>query len=279
MCGDTSAEPGPLGGGVQHPPGALTGEAAATGVEEDRWAGRHAAGRRSEGGPGPDQVRLERPHGVAADRHHPVLAALADQPHHRVNAQLQFVDIEPGRLGDARSGPVEELQQRPVPQRPGVRGHIVRARAGRIEQAFHLLQGDRLGQPPGRRRRRDLASRVRVGEALGDRECVQAPDRDHGPRCRTDRQGRVLGVALAQRGEELGHVGRGYVTQPGLAAVGQHRAVPAQVPPVGFDRVRRQPPLHDQVLQVAADRVRQRGGGQRGGYRRQAQLRTWLSGV
>ena len=77
-------KPGPAGGGVQHPPGALPGEAAAAGVEEHRRACRDAAGGRGQGGPGPDQVRLERPHGVAAYRHHPVLAALADQPHHGV---------------------------------------------------------------------------------------------------------------------------------------------------------------------------------------------------
>ena len=277
MCGDTPASgsrPDPGGRGVQHAPGALPGEAAAAGVEEHRRADRRAAGRRGEAGPGPDQVRIERPRGVAAHRHHPVLAALADQPHQRVRAQLQLVDVEAGRLGDARPGAVEELEQRPVPQQPGVRGQVIGTRAGRVEQALHLRQGDRLGQPPGRRRRRDLASRVGAGEALGDREGVQAADRDHGPRGRTDRQRRVLGVALAQRGEEFRHVRRGDVAQPGLAAAGQHRGVPAQVAPVGLHRAGRQPALHDQVLQVAAERV-----GQRKGHQRLAQFRTWLAGV
>ena len=68
--------------------------------------------------------------------------------------------------------------------------------------------------------------------------------------------------------------GRGKTGLGEVAPADQHRGVPAQVPPIGLDRIRRQPALHDQVLQVAADRVSQRGG-----YRRLAQLRTWLTGV
>jgi hypothetical protein len=107
VCGDTS--------------GTLPGEAAAAGVEEHGGAGsaaRGAAGGRSlgEAGPGPDQVRLEGPRGVAAHRDHPVLAALADQAYHRVSVSLQFVDVEAGGLGDACPGAVEELEQGTVPQ-------------------------------------------------------------------------------------------------------------------------------------------------------------------
>ena len=39
-------------------------------------------------------------------------------------------------------------------------------------------------------------------------ERVQAADGDDGPGGRADRQRRVLGVPLAQRGEEVGHVRR-----------------------------------------------------------------------
>src|ERR1700745_1623417 len=85
-----------LGGVVQHAPGSLRGEPPAAGVEEHGGAGspaRGAAGGYSLGetGPGPDQVRLEGPRGVAAHRDHPVLATLADPAHHRIIVQLQFV--------------------------------------------------------------------------------------------------------------------------------------------------------------------------------------------
>jgi len=250
---------------VQHAPGALPGQAPAAGVEEDRRGTPHR--RPGQGGPGPDQVGLHGAHGVASHRHYPVLAPLADQPHHRIlGVQLEFVDIEAGRLGDPGPGPVKELEQRPVPQLarvdtgrgPGGRG--VWAGASRGEQAFDLGEGDRLGQPPGRRGRRDVSRGVQFGQALRDRERVQPADRDHGPGGRTDRKRRVLLIALPQRGEELRHVGGGDITQPGRAVVGQHRNVPEQVPAVGLDRVRRQPALHHQVLQVAAERGRQRLG-------------------
>src|SRR5206468_1054562 len=46
--------------------------------------------------------------------------------------------------------------------------------------------------------------------------------------------------------------------QPGLAPPGQHGRVPAQVAPGGGDGAGRQPAPHDQVLQVAAERVSER---------------------
>jgi hypothetical protein len=173
----------------------------------------------------------------------------------RGGAQLQLVDVESGRLGNACPGAVQELEQRAVPQQPGLRGQVIGAGTGRVEQALHVLDGDRLGQPPGRRGRLYLAGRVGTGQALGHRERVQAADRDDGPGGRADRQCRVLGVPLTQRGEEVGHVRRGDLAQPGLSPAGQGRGVPVQVAPVGLHRAGRQPALHDQVLQVAAERV------------------------
>jgi hypothetical protein len=100
---------GAAGGGAQHAPGALPGQAPAAGVEEDRRGPPQRC--RGEGRPGPDQVGFHGAHGVAAHRHHPVFAALADQTHHRVRGvQLEFVDIQAGRLGDPGPGPVEELE-------------------------------------------------------------------------------------------------------------------------------------------------------------------------
>ena len=83
--------------------------------------------------PGPHQVVLDGPQRVAADRDDPLLAALAGQPHRRLPA-VEVVDGQPDRLGDARAGAVEQLQQRPVaqPARP-------LDRAGRLDQRHHRL--------------------------------------------------------------------------------------------------------------------------------------------
>ena len=130
----------------------------------------------------------------------------------------------------------------------------VGARPGRIQEAFHLGQGDRLWQAPGWRRRRYVTRRVRLGQVMRDRERVQAPDRDHRPGRRTDRERPVLGVPFPQRGQEFGHIGRGDVGEPGLAAPGERRLIPAQVPAVGVDRVPGQSPLHHEVLQIPVHR-------------------------
>ena len=116
----SGVQPGADGGGVQHAPGTLPGQPAASRVQEHGRADRPALGRRRESRPGAHQVRLEGAHRVAAHRDHPLLAALAGQPHDRVLIQPEFVDVKPGRLRDPGPGPVEELQQRPVPEQPRV---------------------------------------------------------------------------------------------------------------------------------------------------------------
>ncbi len=187
---------GALGGGVQHAPGALPGQAPAAGVQEHRRGDRDPACTGGQGGPGPDQVGLQGSHRVTADRDDPLLAALPGQPDHRVHGghgvhgggvQVQFVHVQAGRFGDPGPGPVQELEQGPVPQHPRVSGRIVGTGAGGGEQAFHLGQGDRLGQAPRRRRRLHVTGRIGLGQALRGRERMQAPDRDHRPGRRTDR--------------------------------------------------------------------------------------------
>ena len=109
---------------------------------------RAAATRRpGQAWPGPGTPAGPAPHSCRPGP--PAACRLAGQPHHRVGVQLQFVHVESGRLRDPGSGPVQELQQGPVPQQPRIAGHLVPTRAGRREQALHLGQGDRLGQRRG----------------------------------------------------------------------------------------------------------------------------------
>ena len=62
-----------------------------------------------------------------------------------------------------------------------------------------------------------------------------------------------------RRDDVLPHRGR-----VGDAAVRQERDVPAQVAAVGLQRVVREPPLHDEVVEVRADGALERGGPGRG---------------
>ena len=66
---------------------------------------------------------------------------------------------------------------------------------------------DGLGQPRGGLRRAHRACWVGVEHALEGEEPVQPAHRDEGARRGGRREGRVVGVALAQAGEELGDVG------------------------------------------------------------------------
>ena len=191
---------------------------------------RNTAGRRPPDGGGREgrtpahQVGVERADRVAADRDVALLAALAAEPDRRVGRQVvEVVDVEAGHLGDPRPGPVEELEQRAVAQHPRVG---VVGRPGRVEQPLDLVDGDRLGQPPRRRGRRDLAGRVVDGQALGAGERVQPADRHHRAADRAGGERRVIFVAGVQRGPELGHVERGDVAELGLAPRRQDLGVP-----------------------------------------------------
>ena len=70
------------------------------------------------------QIGVQRGLGVTADRDQPGPPALAVQHGGGLVAEVEVVDRRADRLGDARPGAVEELQQRLVPQpERGVVGH------------------------------------------------------------------------------------------------------------------------------------------------------------
>ena len=128
-----------------------------------------------EGGAPPHQVGVEGADRVAADRDVALLAALAAEP-----APPGLARGGRGRRRRGRSPrrsaprPVQELEQRAVAQHPRVR---VVGRPGRVEQPLDLVDGDRLGQPPRRRGRRDLAGRVvrRSGPGRGRTRAARGP--------------------------------------------------------------------------------------------------------
>ena len=91
---------------------------------------------------GPSDPARQPVEGDVADRHQPLLVALADDPDERAVGR-EVLAVESDRLADPQPGRVEQLQQGPVAQAAGLRGRLV---AGRLEQALGLRDGQRLGQ-------------------------------------------------------------------------------------------------------------------------------------
>src|SRR4051794_15095927 len=99
----------------QDGPRALPGQRPATDVEEQRAAAHPTPTGRPQRRPGADQVVLDRLERVRADGDDALLAALAGQPDGGL-PPVEIVDGQPDRLGDARPGAVEQLEQRAVAQ-------------------------------------------------------------------------------------------------------------------------------------------------------------------
>ena len=210
--------------------------------------------RRARSGPPAHQVGVQRGHRGPTDRHQPLLSSLAAQQH-RAGVGVDVVDVEPDRLGDPRAGGIQQLEQRPVPQRQ--RTVRLAVAAGTLQQGQHLVDGQALGQPPARRRRLDRAGHVEFGEPFGGGEAVQPADGDQRARRRHRRQRSRPGVrvAAAQRGQEVAHVGLGDLAQVVDAAQGEVLGVAPQIPPIGAQRVGGDATLDRQVVEVALQLV------------------------
>ena len=165
-------------------------------------------------------------------------------------AQVQVVDVEPDRLGDPGAGPVQQLEQCPVPQRRLAGGC-------RREQPLHFADGDGLGQPARRRWRAHGPGRIRCGQALGERERVQPAHGDHCPAGRARGQRRVIPVAFAQPRQEVRDVLRADLPDLGPADGSQRRRIALQVTPVGLEGVLSQATFHGQVVEIPRDRARE----------------------
>jgi len=167
----------------------------------------------------------------------------------------QVVDGGAHGFGDARARPVQELQQRLVPQRERPVGP---AHGG--EQPFDLAHVERLRQPAWQGRRLDLAGRVVRGQALADGEAVQPAHRRRRAGRRRRRQRRVVAVAGPQRGQvcgDLARADRGEVRHPGRR---EDHQVAVEIAAVRAERVRRERPLDREVVEVGAHGAVQRRG-------------------
>ena len=84
------------------------------------------------------EVGVQRGDRRSADRHQPLLAALAAQQH-RPGLGVDVVDVEADGFGDSRPGGVQQFEQRPVAQRQRAVGLAVAA--GAVQQREHLVDG------------------------------------------------------------------------------------------------------------------------------------------
>ena len=173
MCGETSTprRPARSAAAAQDRPGALPGQRAAADVEEQR---PRDAARPPAASAGRARTRYSStaPQRVAADRDDPLLAALAGQPHRRP-AAVEVVDGQPDRLGDARAGAVQQLQQRAVAQ-PARPSSAPAARPAPPPTRTGIALGSRRAGVGGRPRAADVVGRrarraARTGAGRGRR--------------------------------------------------------------------------------------------------------------
>jgi hypothetical protein len=85
---------------------------------------------------------------------------------------------------------------------------------------------------------------------------VEPADRDEHPRRAAGTHRRVIGAAAAKRREEIADIGRpdrGDVVDPARV---KELEIPSQVAAVRRHRVRREPALDPEVVEVRADRAR-----------------------
>ena len=204
--------------------------------------------RREQRRPGPHQVGVERrrgrtpPSGTSRGA-----AALAAQHAPTPSVEVEVVDRAADRLGDPRAGAVEELQQRPVAQRQ----RLV-AVGRRASSRAHLVDVERLGQPPRRRRRLDVAGRRRrpTRPSRAAKRC----------RPRTALTARAAdaadsgGWSASPSRSRARYAGDVALARPRRArrrpAAGQRRRVAVQVAPVRRERVAGQPALDREVVEV-----------------------------
>src|SRR3954471_12781191 len=118
-----------------------------------------------------------------ADRHEPLLVALADDPNERA-VERQVLAVEPQRLRDPDPGRVQELEQGSVTDREGrVRyarrlGRLPASLPGRrLQQPVNLVDRQRLGQPAWLAWQVQVPRHVAPDRALAVRKAVETADR------------------------------------------------------------------------------------------------------
>src|SRR2546430_8989858 len=130
---------------------------------------------------------LFRSAGRASDRHHALLAALAEHAHQAI-VEVEVPPVEADELADARAGGVQRLDDGAVAERPW------RVADDGAEQRLDLVFGERLGDAQGHARRADLLARVDGEEPLLEAEAME---RTHSHQRPGDRRRRALRTPVA----------------------------------------------------------------------------------
>ena len=149
--------------------------------------------RASSAARGPSSQRRELVERHLADRHEPLLVALADHPHERA-VEREVLAVEPDRLAHPQAGGVEQLEQGPVADAAG--GGAPRA-AGRPPRRRACRAGagsGAAGRGAPRRRRRSGPRRTRSGRSPSAPQPVAAGSSGRAPARRVDH------VASGRRG-------------------------------------------------------------------------------
>ena len=209
--------------------------------------------------------------GDVADRHEPLLVALADDPHEPA-VDREVLGVEAQRLADPQPGRVEQLQQGPVAQVAVVAGFGRVVATGGLEQALGLLDRERLGQPAALARQVEVRRDVGPDQPLAVGEPVEALERRRATAEAGRGETRVARPAASRpRGQVADH--RVRRAGPGRRRAAARREV-RQVAAVGADRGRREAALDREVGEVVVDGgVEGRSGGHRFG------LAVWAAAV
>ena len=134
-----------------------------------------------------------------ANRHDPLLRALAARPQHPL-LEVHVLELEPDRLGGTQPAGVHQLEQCAVAQRMGVCPERLR------EQALDLSAGQHVRQLAAAAGRADGGRGVGVTQALAAQVAVERAQAGRLAMDRGGRRGPLVAVADRQAGEEVADV-------------------------------------------------------------------------
>src|SRR3954468_1175092 len=142
------------------------------------------------------EVGAERPRGGGADRHHPLLGALAAGAQD-ARFEVEVADLEVDRLGGAQAAGVHDLQQRAVAER----GRLGALRLG--EQLRDLVAREHLRELAALARRLELGGRVVLDQVLAPQVAVEGAQARDLALQRRGLRARLVASPLGELGDEL----------------------------------------------------------------------------
>ncbi len=155
--------------------------------------------------PAGNKVVRERRRRLPADRHHPLLGALAENADKAV-FKVDLLQQQPAELGDAQTAGIEQLQDRPVAQRERV------ATGGSSQKLGDIAGGKRSRDAAG-----ELGTTQKLGEVIGTQPLAHEVTGKAAQRGELPRQARHGVVVTGERTDPCAHgfaVGRAPVLDP-----------------------------------------------------------------